>query len=71
MLVFGRISVEWRNWTMNSLAYRAVLAPNFVESASLILVSIEIICEIILIFLKPFNTPAKKGKIHQNLCPPI
>ena len=29
MLVFGRISVEWRNLTMDILAYRALLAPNF------------------------------------------
>ena len=28
--VFGRISVEWRNLTMNILAYRAVVAPNFI-----------------------------------------
>ena len=49
MHVFGRTSVEWRNLTMNILAYRAVLAPNFVEKASLILVSIEILCGIILI----------------------
>ena len=29
--VFGRIIVEWRNLTMNILAYRAILAPSFVE----------------------------------------
>ena len=46
---FGRISVEWRNLTMNILAYRAVLAPNFVEKVSLILVSVEIMCGISLI----------------------
>ena len=49
MRVFGRISVEWRSLTMDILAYRALLAPNFVEKASLILISIEIICGIILI----------------------
>ena len=31
--VFSRISVEWRNLTMNILAYRAVLAKKFVEKA--------------------------------------
>ena len=45
--VFGRISVEWRSLTMDILAYRALLAPNFVEKASLILISIEIMCGII------------------------
>ena len=49
MHVFGRISVEWRNLTIDILAYRALLAPNFVEEASLILISIEIMCGIILI----------------------
>ena len=49
MHVFGRISVDWRNSTMDILAYRALLAPNFVEKASLILVSIEIMCGTILI----------------------
>ena len=49
MHVFGRIRVEWRNLTMDILAYRALLAPNFVEKASLILISIEIMCGIILI----------------------
>ena len=49
MRVFGRTSVEWRNLTMDILAYRALLAPNFVEKASLILFSIEIMCGIILI----------------------
>ena len=49
MHVFGRIHVEWRNLTMDILAYRALLAPNFVLKASLILISIEIICGIILI----------------------
>ena len=44
MHVFGRISVEWRNLTCDILAYRAVLAPNFAEKASLILVSIESMC---------------------------
>ena len=39
MHVFGRISVEWRNLTMNTLAYRAVLAPNIVEKTSLFLIS--------------------------------
>ena len=42
MHVFGRISVEWRNLTIDILAYRALLAPNFVEKASLILTSVEI-----------------------------
>ena len=49
MHVFGRIIVDWRNLTMDILAYRAVLAPNFVEKGFLILVSIKIICGIILI----------------------
>ena len=49
MRVFGRTSVEWRNLTIDILAYRAFLAPNFVEKASLILISIEIMCRIILI----------------------
>ena len=40
MRVFGRIRVEWRNLTMDILAYRALLALNFVEKASLILISI-------------------------------
>ena len=48
MRVFGRISVEWHNLTMDILAYRALLSPNFVEKASLILISIEIMCGIIL-----------------------
>ena len=39
MHVFGRISVEWRSLTMNILAYGAVLAPNFVDKTSLILIS--------------------------------
>ena len=47
MRVFGRISVEWRSLTIDILAYRALLTPNFVEKASLILISIEIICGII------------------------
>ena len=47
--IFGRICVEWRSLTMDILAYRALLAPNFVEKASLILLSIEIMCGIILI----------------------
>ena len=50
MHVFGRISVEWCNLTMDILA---VLAPNFVEKASLILVSIEIMCGLILIQFRP------------------
>ena len=50
MHVFGRISAEWRNLTMDILAYRADLASNFVEKASRILVSIEIMCGIILIY---------------------
>ena len=45
---FSKISVEWRNLTFDILAYRAVLAPNFAEKASLILVVIEIMCRIIL-----------------------
>ena len=45
MHVFGRISVVLHNLTMYILAYRAVLAPNSVEKASLILVSIDIMCE--------------------------
>ena len=47
--IFGRISVEWSNLTMDILAYRALLAQNFIEKSSLILVSIEIMCGIILI----------------------
>ena len=46
MYVFGRISVEWRNLTLDILADRAVLASNLAEKASLILVSIEIMCGI-------------------------
>ena len=49
MHVFGRISVEWRNLMMDILACRAFLAPNVAERASLILISIEIMCGIILI----------------------
>ena len=49
MHVFGRISVEWRDLTIDILSYRAVLAPNFVIKASLILVSVAIMCEISLI----------------------
>ena len=49
MHVFGRISVEWRNLTMDILAYRTFLAPNFIEKTSLSLISIEIMCGIILI----------------------
>ena len=49
MRVFDRISVEWRSLTMDILAYRALLVLNFVEKASLILISIEIMCGIILI----------------------
>ena len=71
MHVFGRISVEWRNLTINSFAYRAVLAPNFVEKASLILVSVEIMCGISLIYFRPLNKSAKKGNFYQNLCPPF
>ena len=48
MHVFGRIRVEWRNLTMDILAIRAVLAPNFVERGSLVLVSMKIMCGIIL-----------------------
>ena len=33
MHVFGRIGVEWRNLTMDILAYRALLALNFVEKS--------------------------------------
>ena len=47
MHVFGRIGIERRNLTMDILAYRAVLAPNFVEKASVILARIEIMCGII------------------------
>ena len=47
MHVIGRISVEWRNLTMDILAYRALLEPNFIQKASLILMSIEIKCGII------------------------
>ena len=39
MLMIGRISVKWGNLTMDILAYRALLAPNFVEKASLVPVS--------------------------------
>ena len=46
---FRKISVEWRYLTLKILAYRAVLAPNFVEKASLILFSVEIMCGISLI----------------------
>ena len=49
MHVFGRISVEWRNLTMDILAYRALLSPYFIEKASLILICIEIMCGIIFI----------------------
>ena len=49
MRVFGKISVEWRKLTMDILAYRAPLTPNIVEKASLILISIEIMCGIILL----------------------
>ena len=49
MHVFGRISVEWRSLTIDILANRALLAPNFVEKASLILVSIDVMCGIILV----------------------
>ena len=49
MYIFGRISVEWRNLTFDILAYRAVLAPDFADKASLILVFIEVLCGIILI----------------------
>ena len=49
MHVFDRISVEWRILTMDILAYRALLAPNFVEKTSLTLINIEIMCGIILI----------------------
>ena len=45
MHVFGRISVEWRNLTMEILVYRAVLAPNFVEKGSLNLLSIKLCVE--------------------------
>ena len=37
MHAFGRVSVEWHKLTMDVLAYRGVLAPNFVEKISLIL----------------------------------
>ena len=49
MHVFVRIGVEWRNLTVDILAYRAILALNFVKKAPLILISIEIICGNILI----------------------
>ena len=50
MHVFGRISVEWRNLAMDISAYRALLAPNFVEKAFLrILISIDIMRRTILI----------------------
>ena len=49
MHFIGRISVERRNSTMDILACRALLAPNFVEKASLILISIEIMCGMFLI----------------------
>ena len=49
MRVFGRISVEWRNLTMDNLTFRALLAVNFVEKASLIIIRIVIMCGIILI----------------------
>ena len=62
MHIFSRISVDWHNLTMDILADRSVLAPNFVVKASLILVSIEIMCGIILIKLRPLNTSVKKGK---------
>lgn len=52
MHVFRKISVEWRNLTTKILAYRAVFEPNFVENASLMLVSKEIMFEIILIELR-------------------
>ena len=46
---FGRIIVVWCNLTMDILAYRALLAPNFVEKAFLILISVEIMRGIVLI----------------------
>ena len=66
MHVFCKISVEWLDLTMDILAYRAVLAPNFVEKASLILVREEIMCEIILIQLRPSNTSVEKGQISSD-----
>ena len=54
MHVFGRIGVEWRNFTMDILTYRALLASNFIENSSLILISIEIMSGIILIQLRPY-----------------
>ena len=33
--------------------------------------SIEIMCGIIFIKLRPLNTSVKKGKFNQNLCPPF
>ena len=48
MHVCGKIIVKWRDLTMDILAYRRVMAPNFLEKASLILVSIEILCGTIL-----------------------
>ena len=54
---------------MDILAYRADLAPNFVEKGSLILLSIKIMYGIILIQLRPLNTSVKKGKFQ--LCPPF
>ena len=71
MQIFGRISVEWRNLTMNISVYRTNLAPNFVEKAFLILVSVGNICGISLIEYRPLNTSVKKRKNHQNLCPPF
>ena len=41
------ISVEWRNLMMDILAYQVLVAPNFTEKASLILISIEIMFGII------------------------
>ena len=66
MHVFGRISVEWRNLTMHILAYRALLALNFVEKASLILISIEIMCGIILIIVKTFKYVCEERKISSK-----
>ena len=44
MQVFGRIKIEYCTLTMNILAFRAILALNFVEKACLILVSKTFLC---------------------------
>ena len=44
MQVFGRTKIVYCTLTMNILAFRAILALNFVEKACLILVNKAIFC---------------------------